>query len=72
MVFVDIQNSKKICFFEGYLSAMISKILLQEFQNFLLAHRLAPEKNVPYYALWASRFLAFANKTEHTVKINDK
>jgi hypothetical protein len=51
---------------------MISKTLLQEFQDFLLTHRLAPEKNVPYYALWASRFLAFANKTEHTVKINDK
>lgn len=51
---------------------MISKTLLQEFQDFLLANRLAPEKSVPYYAIWASRFLAFSNKTEHTVKINDK
>jgi integron integrase len=44
---------------------MISKTLLPEFQDFLLTHRLTPEKNVPYYALWASRFLAFANKTEY-------
>jgi integron integrase len=38
------------------------KPVLQEFQSFLLSRGLAPEKNIPFYAYWASRFLAFCNK----------
>jgi integron integrase len=43
----------------------MSEDLIPEFQNFLRTHGLAPEKNIPYYALWASRFLAFSNRSEH-------
>jgi hypothetical protein len=35
---------------------------LPEFQAFLSSRKLAPEKNIPFYAYWASRFLAFCNK----------
>jgi hypothetical protein len=34
--------------------------LLPEFQKFLLVQKLVPEKNMPYFAYWVSRFLAFA------------
>lgn len=34
---------------------------LPEFQDFLRSRRVVPEKNVPYYAHWASKFLAFSN-----------
>lgn len=34
--------------------------LLPEFQKFLLERKLVPEKNIPYFAYWISRFLAFA------------
>jgi len=44
---------------------MTSNKILPEFQDFLLSHRLVPEKNAPYYALWVSRFLAFSNKKRH-------
>ena len=40
------------------------KEVLPEFQEFLVSRKLALEKNAPYYALWASRFLAFANKND--------
>ena len=33
---------------------------LPEFQKFLLERKLIPEKNIPYFAYWVSRFLAFA------------
>lgn len=36
--------------------------LLPEFQKFLLERKLVPEKNMPYFAYWVSRFLAFARK----------
>lgn len=36
-------------------------IILPEFQDFLVSRKLAPEKNVRYYAFWVSRFLAFSN-----------
>lgn len=35
--------------------------LLPEFQTFLRTQMLVPEKNVGFYALWASRFLNFLN-----------
>jgi hypothetical protein len=42
---------------------MTSNMILPEFQDFLLSHRLVAEKNAPYYARWVSRFLAFSNKS---------
>jgi integron integrase len=40
--------------------------VLPAFQSFLLSHGLAPEKKIPFYAYWASRFLAFCNKHDLT------
>ena len=37
---------------------------LPEFQEFLLARKLALEKHVPYYAYWVSNFLSFSNNHE--------
>ncbi len=34
---------------------------LPQFQDFLRSRKVVPEKNVPYYAHWASKFLAFSN-----------
>lgn len=42
------------------------KDVLPEFQAFLLDKKLAQEKNVFFYALWASKFLNFANKKQIT------
>jgi hypothetical protein len=39
--------------------------ILPAFQEFLRTRRSVPEKNIPFYAWWASRFLAFGNKNEH-------
>jgi hypothetical protein len=36
--------------------------LLPEFQTFLLKKKLAPEKNVPFYAIWAGKYFNFARK----------
>jgi len=36
--------------------------VLPEFQDFLLSRKLVPEKNVPFYAHWVSKFLASPNK----------
>ena len=44
---------------------MTSKRILPKFQDFLLSRKLVPEKNVPYYARWVIRFLAFSNKSSH-------
>jgi len=44
---------------------MTSDKILPEFQDFLLSRKLVPEKKVPYYARWVSRFLAFSNKSIH-------
>jgi len=41
---------------------MIAKGILPEFQEFLLTHKLAPEKHVLFLALWVSKFLAFSNR----------
>ena len=36
--------------------------VLPEFQEFMIARKLVPEKYVSFYAHWVSRFLAFANR----------
>ncbi|MDZ4165787.1 MAG: integron integrase [Smithellaceae bacterium] len=38
---------------------------LPEFQHYLLTRKLVPEKNVPYYARWVSRYLVFSNPLEN-------
>lgn len=38
------------------------KEILPDFQEFLKSNKLAQEKNIPFYALWVSRFLSFVNK----------
>jgi len=40
---------------------MIAKGVLSEFQEFLLSHKLAPEKHVLFLAIWVSKFLTFSN-----------
>jgi integron integrase len=39
--------------------------ILPEFQKFLLSRSLVPEKNVPFHAYWASKFLSFSNNNEN-------
>lgn len=39
---------------------------LPAFQRYLLDKNLAPEKNVPFYAYWASRFLDYARKHDYS------
>jgi len=38
--------------------------ILPEFQKFLLSRGFAPPKNVPFYANWVSKFIAFSNRHE--------
>jgi integrase len=38
--------------------------ILPEFQAFLLEKKLAPEKNVFFYALWASKYFSYARKKQ--------
>jgi integron integrase len=38
--------------------------ILPDFQNYLLSHSLVPEKNVPFYANWVSKFLVFSNRND--------
>jgi len=40
------------------------KDVLPEFQKYLLLRGLVPEKNVSFYAWWASKFIAFSNNQE--------
>lgn len=42
------------------------KSVLPEFQAFLSSRRIVPEKNIPFYAYWALRFLAFCNERAGT------
>jgi hypothetical protein len=35
--------------------------ILPEFQEFLLSRKIVPEKNIPFYARWVSKFLTFSN-----------
>src|SRR4030042_110173 len=39
--------------------------LLPQFQKFLLARKLVPEKNIRFFAYWVSRFLEFSRKHEY-------
>lgn len=39
--------------------------LLPQFQKFLLARKLVPEKNMRFFAYWVSRFLEFSRKREY-------
>jgi hypothetical protein len=43
---------------------MESKILLPEFQDFLIMRKLVPEAKTRFYARWVSKFLAFFNRSE--------
>ena len=36
--------------------------VLQEFQEFLSASNLVPEKYIQFYALWASKFLVYSKE----------
>jgi hypothetical protein len=46
------------------------KSILPEFQSFLSSRKLAPEKNISFYAYWAWKFLAFCNtQTEPDVSV---
>jgi integron integrase len=38
--------------------------ILPDFQKFLLSRGFVPEKNVPFYANWVSKFIAFSNRNE--------
>ena len=38
--------------------------ILPEFQKFLLSRGFAPPKNVPFFANWVSKFIAFSNQHE--------
>jgi integron integrase len=38
--------------------------ILPDFQKFLLSRGFAPPKNVPFYATWVSKFIAFSNQHE--------
>jgi hypothetical protein len=38
--------------------------ILPEFQEFLLSRSIVVAKKVPFYAHWASKFLAFSNKNQ--------
>ena len=42
----------------------MQNIVLQEFQEFLSASNLVPEKYIQYYAYWSSKFLSFSNKNQ--------
>ena len=42
----------------------MSTKVLPEFQEFLRARKIAPDRKVPFYAHWVSRFLAFSNCNE--------
>jgi hypothetical protein len=37
---------------------------LPEFQEFLRARKIIPDRKVPFYAHWVSRFLFFSNRNE--------
>ena len=44
---------------------LANKSILPEFQAFLRSRKLVPEKNIPYFASWASKFLYSCNKNSH-------
>ena len=48
----------------GKLSGSDMKDVLPEFQEFLKSRKMAPETNIPWYAVWVKKFLEFLNKNE--------
>jgi len=44
---------------------MVKESILPEFQAFLRSRKLVPEKNIPYFASWARKFLYFCNNNSH-------
>ncbi len=40
--------------------------LLPEFQEFLKQKKIVPDKQIPFYAQWVSRFLGFINRNSFT------
>ena len=48
----------------GNSSNVKSGEILPEFQRFLLEKKLVPEKNVFFYAFWASKFFNYARKKQ--------
>jgi integron integrase len=46
------------------------KAVLPEFQQFLLARKLVPEKYISFYAHWANRYLNFIDNIEHDSTTN--
>ena len=59
---VSVISAKARSAFHGYSSNMVLKDTLPDFQEFLRNRRIVPERNIPYYALWVSKFLGFANR----------
>ena len=41
---------------------MAKENILTDFQAFLCSRKLVPEKNIPYFSSWVSKFLHFCNK----------
>jgi hypothetical protein len=41
---------------------MAKESILIDFQAFLRSRKLVPEKNIPFFAFWASKFIYFCNK----------
>ncbi len=41
---------------------MAENTVLPEFQEFMLTRMIVPDNQIPFYAWWASKFLAFLNK----------
>jgi len=41
---------------------MAKESILTDFQAFLRSRKLVPEKNIPFFAFWASKFIYFCNK----------
>jgi integron integrase len=44
---------------------MLPSQALPAFQQYLLSRKLVPEKNVNFYAYWASRYLTFSNRLKN-------
>jgi hypothetical protein len=43
---------------------LIANTILPDFEKFLLSRGFDLPKNVPFYATWVSRFIAFSNRQE--------
>jgi hypothetical protein len=46
------------------LSNTANKVVLPEFQNYLLTKNLVPEKNAPFYAYWVGKFLNYVRQRQ--------